>query len=124
MPVALEYYADHFLVRMVGPAALTSLKRAIVVPYSDVAAAQAKAPEWPAIFSNRVGLHAPKFAVSGLFMDWRFQHHRFLHFDRNTSTALWLDLNGHPDYEQVVIAVRDAEAAAAEIMRRRDDGSK
>lgn len=119
MPVALEYYSDHVLIRMVGAASLSSLRRSIVVPYSDIAAVEVAAPEWPTSLANRVGTHLPRVVASGTFMNWKFGERRFLHFDRKTSEVLKLDLAGHPDFIGIQVEVKDPRAARVELDKRR-----
>lgn len=119
MPIAIEYRSDHVQLRMVGPAALSSLRRVIVVPYSSIALVDVEPPRWPPILANRIGTHMPGVIVSGTFMSWRFGHKRFLHFDRNTRRVLTLRLAGHPTFEEVSVEVRDAEAAKKELDARR-----
>lgn len=119
MPVALEYYSDHLLVRLVGPTAIAALRRAIIVPYSDIREVQVESPRWPPVLSNRIGYHLPGVGVTGTFMSWRFDEKRFLHFDRKTQRVLTLRLKGHPTFEEISVEVRDPDAAKKELESRR-----
>lgn len=119
MPVALEYRSDHLLIRLVGPAALTSLRRAVVVPYSDIDRVDVEPPRWPPAFSNRIGTHLPGYIASGTFMTWKFEHRRFLHFDRKTSRVLTIRLKGHPAFEEISVDARDPDAAKKELETHR-----
>lgn len=119
MPVALEYRSDHLLLRMVGPAALASLKRVLFVPYSDIADVVVEAPRWPPTFAPRVGTHMPGFIASGSFWNWKLGDRRFLHYERSTNRVLTLRLRGHPSFDEISVEVREPDAAAKELEARR-----
>lgn len=119
MPVALEYKSDHLLVRLVGSSVISSLRRTIVIPYSDIRHAEVEEPRWPSMVKEwRIGTHLPGVIAHGLFAAWSGKPRRFLHFERKTTRVLTLHLEGHPDFEQVSVEVRDPEAAQKEISRR------
>lgn len=119
MPVALDYKSDHLVVRLVGPSVLASLRRNIVIPYSDIREVLIEEPRWPSIVKEwRIGTHLPGVVAQGLFSTWNGKHRRFLHFDRNTTRALTLRLEGHPDFHEVSVEVRDPEAAQKELLNR------
>lgn len=119
MPVALEYKSDHLLVRLVGRSVLTSLRRTLVIPYSDIVRVEVEAPRWPSMVKEwRIGTHFPSVVAHGLFSTWNGKHKRFVHFDRDTARVLTLRLEGHPDLHEVSVEVRDPDAAQKELSRR------
>lgn len=119
MPVALEYYSDHFVIRMVGSSALSALRRAVVIPYSDITSVEVGAPEWPHVLKEwRIGTHMPGIIASGTFGSWKGGPRRFLHFDHKDEKVLTLKLSSHPDFQEVSVAVKDAEAARDELQKR------
>lgn len=119
MPVALDYMSDHLVVRLVGPSVLASLRRNIVIPYSDIAEVSVEAPRWPSMLKEwRIGTHLPGVIAQGLFSTWNGKHRRFVHFERSTKRVLTLRLSGHPDVEEVSVEVRDPEAAQKELLNR------
>ncbi|HUR69433.1 MAG TPA: hypothetical protein VM370_09320 [Candidatus Thermoplasmatota archaeon] len=119
MPVALEYKADHLLLRLVGRSALTSVRRSVVIPYSDIARVEVEAPRWPSMIKEwRIGTHWPNYVAHGLFATWDGKHKRFLHYDRDTTRVLTIRLEGHPDFNEVSVEVRDPDAAQKELSTR------
>lgn len=119
MPVALEYKSDHLLVRLVGPSAVSSLRRTLVLPYSDIKEVRVEPPTWPSLVKEwRIGTHVPNFIAHGLFVTWAGKRRRFLHYDRGTKRALTLLLVGHPHFDEVSVEVRDPEAAQKELLAR------
>lgn len=119
MPVALDYKSDHLVVRLVGPSVLASLRRSIVVPYSDIRSVEVEAPRWPSVIKEwRIGTHIPGILAQGLFSTWNGKQRRFLHFERGTRRVLTLRLSGHPDFEEVSVEVRDPDAAQKELANR------
>lgn len=119
MPVALEYKSDHLLVRLVGSSVLTAARRTIVVPYSDILAAGVDAPRWPSMVKEwRIGTHMPGYIAHGYFATWNGKHRRFLHYDRRTTRVLTLRLEGHPDFDEISVEVRDPDAAQKELSAR------
>ena len=116
MPVALDYKTDHLVVRLVGRSILSSVRRNVLVPYSDIQAVRIEAPQWPHLFKEwRVGTHVPNWIAHGLFSTWDLSRRRFLHFDRDTTRVLTLVLNGHPDFDEISVEVRDPDAAEKEL---------
>lgn len=119
MPVALEYKSDHLVVRLVGSSAMTSLRRNLVLPYSDITTAIVEAPRWPSLIKEwRIGTHLPGVIAHGFFSTWNGRHRRFVHFNRGTDRTLTIHLEGHPDLEEVSVEVRDPDAAQKEIASR------
>ena len=119
MPVALDYKSDHLVVRLVGRSVLTALRRNVVIPYSDVKDARIEAPRWPSVVKEwRVGTHFPRLIAHGLFSTWDMKTKRFLHFEKDTARVLTIVLEGHPDFQEVSVGVRDPEAAQKEILSR------
>ena len=119
MPVALEYKSDHLLVRLVGNSVISALRRTIVVPYSDIRGVEVEAPRWPSLLKEwRLGTHLPGVLAHGLFATWTGKHRRFLHFEKRTARVLTLRLEGHPDFEEVSVEVRDPDAARKELSAR------
>lgn len=119
MPVAVEYYSDHVVFRMVGPAAVSSLRRTVLVPYSRIREARVERPPWPSMVREwRVGAHVPGLLASGYFSTWDRRRRRFLHFDRGASHVLTLALEGHPSYDEVSLQLADPEAARKELDAR------
>ena len=119
MPVGLEYKSDHLLVRLVGSSVLTSLRRSVVIPYSDIASAEVEPPRWPSMIKEwRIGTHLPHVIAHGLFSTWDGKHKRFLHYDRDTTRVLTIHLQGHPDFHEVSVEVRDPDAAQKELGSR------
>lgn len=120
MPVALDYKSDHLVVRMVGPAIFSTIRRSIVIPYSDIRDALVEAPRWPSVVKEwRLGTHFPGLVAHGTFVTWKGSHRRFLFYERSTTRALTIKLEGHPDFEEVSIEVRDPDAAQKELLSRR-----
>lgn len=116
MPVALDYKSDHLVVRLVGSSVLSTLRRSVVVPYSDIRGAEVEAPRWPSLVKEwRIGTHMPGYIAHGTFVTWIGAHRRFVHFDRKTERVLTIRLAGHPDFEEISVEVRDPEAAAREL---------
>lgn len=119
MPVALDYKSDHLVVRLVGNAVLTSLRRNVVVPYSDIRRVEVEAPRWPSMIKEwRVGTHLPNVIAHGLFSTWDMKQKRFLHFNKDTTRVLTLHLDGHPDFHEISVEVRDPDAAQKELAAR------
>lgn len=119
MPIALDYKSDHLVVRLVGSSVLTSARRSVVIPYSDIIAADVEAPQWPSLVKEwRIGTHVPGLVAHGYFQTWDGKQKRFLHFDRKTSRVLTIKLAGHPDFTEVSVEVRDPEAAQKELLNR------
>lgn len=119
MPIALEYKSDHLVVRLVGRSFLTAMRRSIVVPYSDIRRVDVESPRWPSMVKEwRIGTHLPNVIAHGLFVTWTGGRRRFVHFERDTERVLTIHLEGHPDFTEVSIEVRDPEAAQKELQTR------
>ena len=119
MPVALDYKSDHLVVRLVGRSVLTSIRRSIVVPYSAISRVEVEAPRWPSLVKEwRVGTHMPSLIAHGLFSTWKGGHKRFLHFEKTTTQVLTIHREGHPDFHEVSVEVRDPIAARDELAKR------
>jgi hypothetical protein len=119
MPVALDYKSDHLVVRLVGRSVVTSIRRNIVIPYSDIRRVEVEPPRWPSMWKElRVGTHFPGVIAHGLFTSWDLKHKRFVHFDKGSSRVLTLRLEGHPDFQEVSVEVRDPDAAQKELSGR------
>lgn len=119
MPIALEYKSDHLLVRLVGGTTLSSLRRTIVVPYSDIRSVEVEAPRWPSMLKEwRIGTHFPDVVAHGVFIPWKGgRPRRFLHFNKGTQRVLTIHLEGHPDHDEISVEVRDPDAARKELSR-------
>jgi hypothetical protein len=113
-------HADHLHVKLDKAASIQTLSGDIVVPYSTVRAVDVAPPTWPPPFTLwRVGTHMPGVVARGRFGDsWRGLR-RFLWIDRRTTRALRLRLEGHPQYQEIVLDVRDAEDLREGIEARR-----
>lgn len=119
MPVALDYKSDHLVIRLVGRSVLSSLRRNVVIPYSDIRSVSIDAPRWPSMIKEwRIGTHIPGIIAHGLFSTWDLKHKRFLHYDRDSKRVLTLVLEGHPDFHEVSVEVRDPDAAQKELANR------
>lgn len=119
MPVALDYKSDHLVVRLVGRSVITSLRRNIVIPYSDIQGVDVESPRWPSMFKEwRIGTHFPNVIAQGTFTAWSGKPKRFVHFERSTERVLTLRLEGHPDFDEVSVEVRDPFAAQKELSTR------
>jgi len=66
----------------------------------------------------RIGTHLPNVIAHGLFVPWTGGARRFVHFDRKTERVLTIHLDGHPDYAEVSVEVRDPDAAQKELQNR------
>lgn len=118
MPVALDYKSDHLVVRLVGRSFLTAARRSIVIPYSDIRRVDVESPRWPTMFKEwRIGTHLPNVIAHGLFASWTGGQRRFVHFDRGTERVLTIHLEGHPDFAEVSVEVREPEAAQKELSK-------
>lgn len=117
MPVRIEPHDDHVVVRMHGPSVVSSLRRAIVIPYSDIVHIDVAPPRWPPVIVPRIGTHLPGVIASGTFYGWNGQR-RFLHFDRKAEEVLVFRLVEHPDFHEVSVAVSDATAALVAVRSR------
>jgi hypothetical protein len=116
MPVALEYKSDHVVLRLVGSSFLTSARRSVVIPYSDIRRVDVESPRWPSLWKEwRIGTHVPGQIAHGLFATWNGAQKRFLHFDRGSERVLTIHLDGHPDFTEVSVEVRDPMAAQKEL---------
>lgn len=119
MPVALDYKSDHLVVRLVGRSVLTTVRRNVVVPYSDIRRVDVESPRWPSMFKEwRIGTHIPNVIAHGLFVTWNGAQKRFLHFERDTARVLTIHLDGHPDFTEISVEVREPEAAQKELAAR------
>ena len=119
MPVALDYKSDHLVVRLVGSSILTAVRRNIVIPYSDIRRVDVESPRWPSLVKDwRIGTHWPDKIAHGLFVAWNGGNKRFLHFDGKTDRVLTLHLEGHPDFHEVSVEVREPSAAQQELSKR------
>ncbi|HVM45731.1 MAG TPA: hypothetical protein VM582_07320 [Candidatus Thermoplasmatota archaeon] len=119
MPVALDYKSDHLVVRLVGSSVLTAMRRNVVVPFSDITRVEVEAPQWPSLVKEwRVGTHLPGVIAHGLFSTWDGTRKRFLHYNKGTARVLTLHLEGHPDFHEISVEVRDPDAAQKEIAGR------
>ncbi|HUR68778.1 MAG TPA: hypothetical protein VM370_05985 [Candidatus Thermoplasmatota archaeon] len=119
MPVALDHRSDHLLIRLVGPSVLTSVRRSVVVPYSDIQRVDVESPRWPSLLRDwYVGTHLPSLIAHGVFVAWAGGHRRFLHFERDTERVLTSHLVGHPDHQEVGVEVRETDAARDELAKR------
>lgn len=116
MPVALDYKSDHLVVRLVGSSVLTTVRRSVVVPYSSLRRVDVESPRWPSVWKEwRIGTHVPGQIAHGLFVAWSGGHRRFVHFDKKTERVLTIHLEGHPDFHEVSVEVRDPFAAQKEL---------
>ena len=113
-------HEDHLHVKLDRMASIAALSGDLVVPYSQVAAVDVVAPEWPPAFPLwRVGTYLPRLVAKGRFRaSWRGPQ-RFLWLDRTTSRVLRLQLQGHPSYAEVALDVPDAERLRDAIEARR-----
>lgn len=119
MPVALDYKSDHLVLRLVGRSVITAVRRNVVVPYSDIRRADVESPRWPSMLREwRIGTHIPNLIAHGLFATWNGAQKRFLHFDRETTRVLTIHLDGHPDFTEISVEVREPEAAQKELSTR------
>lgn len=116
MPVALDYKSDHLVIRLVGPSVITAVRRNVVVPYSDIRRVDVESPRWPSLWKEwRVGTHVPGRIAHGLFAPWTGGPKRFVHFDKSTERVLTIHLEGHPDFQEISVEVRDPFAAQKEL---------
>lgn len=123
MPVALDYKSDHLVIRLVGRSVITSVRRAVVVPYSSIRGVDVEEPRWPSLLGGwRVGTHLPGQIAHGAFATWKGENRRFVHFDKSTQRVVTLRLEGHPQFDEVSVDVRDPVAAQGELDRRRAKG--
>ena len=115
----VELHDDHLRVKLDTMASVTALTGDLVVPYSTVAAVDVAPPEWPPFLPAwRVGLHLPNVVARGRFRaSWRGPQ-RFLWFDRKTTRALRLRLEGHPAYAEIALDVPDAETLRDAVAAR------
>ena len=119
MPVALDYKSDHLVVRLVGASVLSALRRNVVIPYSDIRSVDVEAPRWPSMIKEwRIGTHIPNVIAHGFFSTWDMKHKRFLHYNKDSTRVLTLRLEGHPDFQEVSVEVRDPDAAQKELATR------
>lgn len=119
MPVALDYKSDHLVLRLVGNSVLTALRRNVVVPYSDIQRVDVESPRWPSMIREwHIGTHLPNVIAHGLFSTWDMKHKRFVHFNKGTTRVLTLWLDGHPDFQEISVEVRDPDAAQKELASR------
>jgi len=119
VPVAIDYKSDHLVLRMVGRSVFSALRRNVVIPYSDIREALVEEPRWPSMIKEwRVGTHMPGLIAHGFFSSWDLKQKRFLHFGKETRRVLTLRLDGHPDFHEVSVEVRDPDAAQKEIASR------
>lgn len=117
-PPRVELQKDHLVVRLEGLAAVSSLRRTVLVPYSTIENAEVGEPRWPRAREQArwLGTLVPGRLAQGSFVQ-RGGQRRFVDLERDASQALTIRLSGHPEYDEITLALPDAGEVLQEISK-------
>lgn len=118
-PAAVEFHSDHLVVQMEGIHAVETMRRAVVIPYSTIGNAAVREPKWPGLVDNyRMGSFVPGVVARGTFVEWNGRR-RFLDIGRDTKAAFTLELEGHPEFNEVAVDLPDPGEALNELSKHK-----
>lgn len=110
---------DHLLIQLEGLQAVGALRKSVVIPYSTIRDAEARAPAWPAFTTIRsLGVHIPGQMAVGTFRAAGGKR-RFVDLERSARRSLHLDLSGHPEFDEIEIEADMPEQVVNEIAKHR-----
>lgn len=100
---------DHLSVELDPLARLVGMSAGFVVPFSTIRDMRATMPDVPGLGEHWfTSLYIPGFVARGRFISWSGRR-RFFWLDSRSRAVLHLRLEGHPDYDEVVLDVPDPE---------------